>query len=437
MEARDPFRKTQLLDACQVAPAMFEQVVPRLDTFMEPLVTIFQGQGDDQHANTSVGGLLSDVERQHIASMASRCGQSRLPLQRFLGSHAWDDEPVRQEWRSPVTPHWGPGDGGLVCDPSGFAKSGCASVGVARQWGGRRGQVDTCQVALEVGDVSRTGHPLVATRLSLPNAWTTDQARLDHAGGPQGERSSRTRHPLAVEMLANNGAGLPPRWRAGDDERGGPAWLRRRLATWGARSLLAVPSHTTRRALEVAAPAASGRGRRPQRPWHSVEGWSQSLAEETGRRLAGRDSATGPLGGEAVQRRVVSRTHRRQPGDEESLGVIRDRDRENPQVVQGDSSRSNAVPETPLGAWARVAKAAQRLDACLQRSTSEAGVAEYAGRHGTGWHQHQTLSFLATGLLVRETERGKTMAPCDDLPADAPGHRDDLARGVAVRHDGA
>jgi len=54
MEARDPFRKTQLLDACQVAPAMFEQVVPRLYTFMEPLVTIFHGQGDDQHAKTGL-----------------------------------------------------------------------------------------------------------------------------------------------------------------------------------------------------------------------------------------------------------------------------------------------------------------------------------------------------------------------------------------------
>lgn len=392
MEASYPFRKTQLLDACQVAPAMCEQVVPRLYTFMEPLVTIFHGQGDDQQAQTSVGGLLSDVERTHIASMAYRFGQSRLPLQRFLGSQAWDDEPVRQAWRSHVTPHWGQGDGGLVCDPSGCAKSGCASVGVARQWGGRRGHVATCQVALEVGDVSRPGHPLVATRRSLPNAWPTDQARLDQAGGPQGERSDRTRHPLAVEMLANNGAGLPPRWSAGDDERGRPAWLRRRLATWGARSLWAVPSNTTRRERAVAAPAASGRGRRPQRPWHSVEGWSQSLAEETGRRRDGRDGATGPLGVEAVQRRGVSRPHRRQPGDEESLGVIRDRDREHQQVVQGDSSRSNAVPATPLGAWARVATAAQRIDACLQRSTSEAGWAEDAVRHGTGWHQHQPLA---------------------------------------------
>jgi hypothetical protein len=34
MEARYTFRKTQLLDECQVAPEIFEQVVPRLYTFM-------------------------------------------------------------------------------------------------------------------------------------------------------------------------------------------------------------------------------------------------------------------------------------------------------------------------------------------------------------------------------------------------------------------
>ena len=82
-------------------------------------------------------------------------------------------------------------------------------------------------------------------------------------------------------MLAKNGAGLPQSWMAGDDERGRPSWCRRRLATVGEREMLAGPSHTTRRDVEVEPPASSGRGRRPQRPWQSVEVWSQSLAEET------------------------------------------------------------------------------------------------------------------------------------------------------------
>jgi SRSO17 transposase len=437
MEARYTFRKTQLLDECQVAPEIFEQVVPRLYTFMEPFVTIFHGQVDDQHAKTYVCGLLSDVERKNIESIAYRFGQSRLPLQSFIGSHAWDDEPLRQELRSQVKTHLGQGDGVLVFDPSGFPKSGGESVGVARQWCGRLGKVDNCQVAIYLGYVSRKGHTLVDTRLYLPKEWTKDKARLDKAGVPQGYRSYRTRHQLALEMLAKNGAGLPHSWIAGDDEMGRPSWFRRRLATLGERYMLAVPSNTTIRDLEVEPPASSGRGRRPQRPWHSVAVWGQSLADETWRRIDVRDGAKGPLVVEAVKRHVVSRTHRRQQGDEEILVVLRYRDRDNQQVVKVDYYLSNAVPETPLGEFARVAKAEHRIEECLQRSKSEAGLADYEVRHWTGWHHHQTLSLLATWFLVRETERGKKMDPCDDLTADSPGHRDDLARGVSVRHDGA
>src|SRR5262245_3478267 len=437
MEARYAFRKTQLLDECQVATTLFEQVIPRLYTFMKPFVHIFHGQVDEQHAKTYVCGLLSDVERKNIEAMAYRFGQSRLPLQAFIGWHEWDDEPLRQEWRNQVKTHLGQSDGVLVFDPSGFPKSGGESVGVARQWCGRLGKVDNCQVALYLGYVSRKGHTLVDTRLYLPTAWTKDKARLAKAGVPKGARGYRTRHQLALEMLAKNGAGLPHSWIAGDDELGRPYWFRRRLATLGERYALAVPSNTTIRDLEVAPPESSGRGRRPQRPWLSVEAWGQSLADETWLRIDVRDGSKGPLVVEAVKRRVVSRTHRRQPGDEEILVVIRDRDRDNQQVVKVDYSLSNAMPETPLGEFVRVAKAEHRIEECLQRSKSEAGLADYEVRNWTGWQQHQTLSLLATWFLVRETERGKKRDPCHDLTADSPGHCDDLARGVSVRHDGA
>ena len=60
---------------------------------------------------------------------------------------------------------------------------------------------------------------------------------------------------------------------------------------------------------------------------------------------------------EALKRRVVSRTHRRQPGDQETLVVIRYRDRDQQEVVQVDYYLSNATPATPLWEFARVAKA--------------------------------------------------------------------------------
>ncbi len=236
-------------------------------------------------------------------------------------------------------------------------------------------------------------------------------------------------------MLAPHGAALPHRWMAGDDAMGRPSWFRRRLARLGERSLLAVPSNTTRRDLETPPPEYGGKGRHPTRPWQSVVAWSQALDDAAWRRLDVRDGSKGPLVVEVVKRRGVSRTHRRQPGDEEWVTVRRYRDRDQDAVVKVDSSLSHAVPETPLGELARVAKAEHRIEACLQRSKSEAGLADYAVRNWPGWQQHQTLSFLATWFLVRETQRGKKMDTCDNAPADAPGHRGDLARGVSVQHD--
>ena len=320
MEARYAFRQSQLLDECQITPEIFEQVIPRLYTFMKPFVKSFQGQAAEQHATTSVCGLLSDVERKNIASIASRLGQSRLPLQGFIGWDAWDDEPLRHVLIGHVKTHVGQADGVLVFDPSGLPKSGRESVGVARQWCGRLGNVDPCQVAIYLGDVSRQGHALVDTRLSLPKAWTQEQARLDKAGVPPARRGYRTRHQLALERLAAHGTSLPHRWMAGDDEMGCPYWLRRRLAALGEHSLLAIPSHTAIRDLETPLPASPGQGRRPQRPWQSVEVWSQSLDEAAWRRIDVRDGSQGPLVVEGVKRRGVSRTHRRQQGAEEIVG---------------------------------------------------------------------------------------------------------------------
>jgi len=119
MDARYTIRKHQLLEECQVAPEIFDQVLPRLHTFMEPFVKTFQGQGAEQHAQTYVCGLLSDVERKNVESIAYQFGQSRLPLQGFIGWADWDDAPLRQELLGQVGKQLGQADGVLVFDPSG------------------------------------------------------------------------------------------------------------------------------------------------------------------------------------------------------------------------------------------------------------------------------------------------------------------------------
>ena len=129
----------------------------------------------------------------------------------------------------------GRAEGVLGCAPAGLPKSGPASVGGARQWCGRLGQVDHCPGAGSLGDVAGAGPTLVAMRLSRPNAWTPDKARLDKAGGPTAHRGYRARPPLAWDMWPARGTRLPQGWSAGDDEMGRPDGCRRRLHGLGER----------------------------------------------------------------------------------------------------------------------------------------------------------------------------------------------------------
>jgi hypothetical protein len=59
-----------------------------------------------------------------------------------------------------------------------------------------------------------------------------------------------------------------------------------------------------------------------------------------------RDGRKGPLVVEAVKRRVRSRNHRRQPGDEEMLMVIRYLDRDQQEVVKVDYYLSRPLPHS-------------------------------------------------------------------------------------------
>lgn len=140
-------------------------------------------------------------------------------------------------------------------------------------------------------------------------------------------------------------------------------------------------------------------------------------------------------GGDGVTRRGASRTHRRPQGDEETVGVRRDRDRDHPQGVQIASSWSTAASQAPRWACARVANADQRIAACLQRSKRTAGRADAAVRHGRGWPHHPTRAFLATWCLERAIHRGKNMDHCDPMTADVSRHRHERARGIAVRDE--
>lgn len=433
MELDFAARKQELLDECKVSPQIFDRVAPRLERFMEPFVESLARKEQVEHAETFVQGLLSDLDHKNVESIAYRFGQERMPLQWFVGVSKWDDKPLRAELVRQISQELSDDDGVIVFDPSGFPKSGRDSVGTARQWCGRLGKVDNCQVAVYMGYVSRHEHALADFRLYLPREWTKDAKRRKKAGIPKGTRY-RTRHQLCLEMLKEHGEKLPHTWITGDDELGRPYWFRRRLDKLNEQYMLAVPSNTLIRDLEVAPPAYGGVGRKPKRPWVRVDKWTASLDKSDWLEVDVRDGAKGPLIVEVVKRRVVARTDKRQEGHEEMLVVIRYRDRDNRRVVKTDYYLSNGSPDTYLAEFARVAKAEHRIEECIQRAKSEAGLADYEVRNWTGWHHHQTLSLIATWFLIGEARRGKKMDTIHYRSADPRRHCSDSASHVRMRY---
>ncbi len=103
MEAKEfEARKEELVNECDVAPQVFERVMPRLEQFMEPFVDNLVRREQVEHAGTFVRGLLSDLEHKNAESIAYRFGRERMPLQWFIGVSPWDDAPLRDELVSQV-----------------------------------------------------------------------------------------------------------------------------------------------------------------------------------------------------------------------------------------------------------------------------------------------------------------------------------------------
>ena len=430
MERRFEFRKEELMADCHVSPTVFRDIVPRLEKFAEPFVECLRRPEQQEHAHTYFQGLLSDVQKKNAESIAYRHDQDRQGLQTFIGTAPWDDKPLRVELTRQVAEALGEADGVITFDPSAFPKKGSHSVGVARQWCGRLGKLDNCQVGVFMGYASRTEQALVDMRLYFPQDWANDKTRRQECGVPK-EIRYQTRHELALEMLDEKGHLLPHAWVTGDDEMGRPAWFRRDLSARGEQYLLGIPSNTTIRDLEGEAPPYGGRGPRPKRCFEQMRNWCQALPENAWTRVEVRDAEKGPLAVEIVKRRVVAKIERK-IGPEETFVAIRTADEEG--AVKHDYYLSNALPDTPLEEFARVAIAAHRIEECIKRGKSKAGMADYQVRTWRGWHHHITLSLIATWFLVGEARRGKKMDTSHHGSADPRTFSTDPAPGLCMRH---
>jgi SRSO17 transposase len=429
MERRFRVRLDELLSDAEVRPRLSRGVLPRLETFLQPFVAELGSPEQRTHTRHYVNGLLSDLKSKDSESIAYLHDLNRQGLQKFIGQSAWNHRPLLTELVRQVADRLGEPDGVLVFDPSAFPKKGTESVGVQRQWCGRLGKIDNCQVGIYLGYVSRREQALVDFRLYLPKEWAQRKRRRQKAGVPAMIRF-QTRHELMLEMLDERGPSLPHVWVAGDDELGRSSWFRQELRARGEHYLLAVPSNTLVRDLREPDPPYSGHGGCPKVPFARVDRWADAAPEQAWQTIDVRDGAKGPLVVQVAWTLVQARTEGRVSDVPETLLVFRELQAD--ETWKHDYLLSDAVVTTTLEEFARVFKAEHRIEEMLQRAKGEAGLADYQVRTWAGWHHHQTLALLATWFLTEETRRGKNVDPRADGSASASDDRWVAEPGVGM-----
>ncbi|HKB41552.1 MAG TPA: IS701 family transposase [Gemmataceae bacterium] len=420
MERRFRVRLDELRNDAEVPPNLLRGVVPRLESFLRPFADLLRSAQQRTNTRHYVQGLLSDLGGKDVESIAYLHDRDRQGLQKFIGQADWDHRPLVGELVRQIGGELGEADGVLVFDPSAFPKKGTASVGVQRQWCGRRGKIDSCQVGIYLGYVSRREHALADVRLYLPKEWMTRKRRCRKAGVPTAVRF-HTRHELALEMLDGSGPALPHAWVSGDDELGRCSWFRRELQSRGECYLLAVPSNTSVRDLAAPDPPYPGCGRPPLPPFGRADRWSAAVPSGAWQTVEVRDGEKGPVVVQAARTLVQARADNRASEVAEVLVVFRERQGDG--TWKHDYLLSNAPVTTSLAEFGRVFKAQHRIEECLKRAKGEAGLADYQVRTWEGWHHHQTLSLIATWFLTREARRGKKVDAGADGTAGAGDDR--------------
>jgi SRSO17 transposase len=405
-----PTAQALLADA-EVPPAAVAGCRRRLEGFLQRYLPRFYRVEQHELARVVLRGKLSGLQRKTSEPIAYQAGRHRKPVQHFVGAGCWDDEAVMAELRRHVALELADPDAVLVLDPSAFPKSGADSCGVQRQWCGRLGKVENCQVGAFLAYVGAAGQALADRRLYLPREWAGDARRRRQAHVPE-EVQFQESWRIGLDLIDRAGADLPFGWVAGDDEFGRCAEFRAQLRRRRLRYVLDVPCNTLVRDLGEAPPP--GR-RRP--PWRRADAWAKALPRGRWHKVRLGAGSRGPKVLWAAEAWVQAKDEDGCIGPRERLVVLRTVDRE----PRSWFALSGAPAGVPLAKLAEVHARRHGAEELFGAGKGEVGLGHYEVRSWVGWHHHMTLSLLALWFLQLEKGRLGGENPGADGAAAARG----------------
>jgi SRSO17 transposase len=388
-------------------------------------------------------GQFSDLNRKSIEPMALEVqGGTIRGMQRFVSDAVWDEQQIRWNSHHLVAEEMGAPDGVIMVDETGFVKKGKHSAGVARQYCGPLGKVETCQVGVFAGYASRHGYALVDQRLFLPEVWFSDAyaSRRRQCNLPA-ELSFQSKPQLAaamVETIAREKL-LPFQYLVADCLYGhSPEFLDAIDACIGITALVAIPS-ASRGWLQRPQPQDQtyrykGEARSQRVVVHAdkapctVAALAASLPASSWYRRQVSEGTKGPIEYELARQRVTL-CQAGLPDRPVWLVIKRTLGAE----PSSSYAISNAPHRTPLSTFVWLSGISWAIEQSFEECKSERGMDHYEVRKYPGWYHHMLTTTLAHFFLWHLKLRlGKKSPGADGLAAaDDPGSG--LA-SAALRH---
>lgn len=378
-------------------------------------------------------GLLLDGDRKSVEPMAARLAPDHIQsmhesLHHFVAESPWSDAAMLQqvcEYVLPAMQKTGPVMAWIV-DETGFVKKGIHSVGVTRQYCGRVGKTENCQVAVSLSVATATGSLPIAWRLYLPEEWANDLVRRRKVDVPK-EVQFQTKPQIALAQIQQAVEDkVPPGVVLADEVYGSSLDFRDGVAELKLDYSLAVRSTTTVWALErqpLPPKPWSGKGPRPKRVQRdqthrpiSVAQLARELPEQSWREVAWREGSKETLRSRFAALRVTPSSDRKGAQPEQWLLI------EWPAGAEEPSGYwlSSLPVKLSLKRLVGISKHRWVIERDYEELKQELGLGHYEGRNWRGFHHHGTLCIAAYGFLISERSRFSPSAHVGNLELRAP-----------------
>lgn len=360
---------------------LLQSIQAGFETFQTQFAPFFKRSETRRRVGEYIRGLLAEVNRKNGWQLAEKMGaDDPQGFQRLLYEAKWEHEAVRDQLQVIVMNQIGDEEGVGILDESGYVKKGKMSAGVSRQYCGRIGKVENCQVGVGLGYLTPEGRALIDQRLYLPRAWCDDPERCRAAHVPS-DTVFQTKPQIAQQMLADawqNGVAM--KWVCADTVYGNSSQLREAIAATQRYYVMGITPNQRVQPVGYAQPQKISQlitvlG---ANDWQSLGiAWGEDgerVYEWTSLRVS---SPTDDLGEQWL---LV----RRDPHDADQIRFF----------------LSNAPLDTPLHTLVSVALARHHIEQLFQEAKSHTGMADYEVRHWHSWHRHMVLVMMAHTWLT-------------------------------------